>query len=428
MTETIRVGRLAGVRVGLHWSVVGIVLLVVIGLAGYQLPVVFPGYPVVAYWLAGLGAAVLFVCSLLAHEMAHAIVARRNGVQVEGITLWLLGGVARLRGEARTPGAELRIALVGPVTSVVVGVVLAGVAWLAAVAGAGTLTVGVLVYLAVVNAVLAVFNMVPAAPLDGGRVLRAALWAWRGDRFRAAVWAARAGRGFGFLLIVLGVVRLLTRDTGGLWWMLLGWFVVNVAGAEEQQARAGAALAGIRVRDVMSERLDIADGRWTVEDFLRGVAAAVRPHSAYPLLDEAGRVRGLVTLKRLRAVPPERRSTTSLQQVACPPDEMAWAEPDEPLATVLPRMAQCTDGRVVVGQAGRAVGIVSPSDVSRAAGRVGFGVGLAGGADLAQETPAPPPDWWYPGGRPVAGPPPSPGSGPPPVGPGAPGPGGQQGE
>ncbi|GGM46432.1 zinc metalloprotease [Longimycelium tulufanense] len=396
MRPTIRLGRVAGVRVGLHWSVVGIVLLVAVGLAGYNFPAVFPGYPTFAYVVAGVVAALLLLCSLLAHEVAHAVVARRNGLEVEGITLWLLGGVAQLRGEPRGPGADFRIAAVGPLASFLVALVFAVASWVGVNAGIGRLSVGVMAYLAVINVILAVFNLVPAAPLDGGRVLRAALWAWRGDRVQAAVWATRAGRGFGFLLIVLGVVTLLAGNGGGLWWILLGWFVVNMAAAEEQQARVGAALSGLRVRDVMTEHPQTVGGEQTVANFLTDVAV-VRMHSTYPLVDNEGRLRGLVTLNRLREVPRERRGHTTLWEIARPPHEVPQAEPDEPLSSVLPRLEQPGDGRILVQHEGRIVGIISPSDISRAVARRGFTVGGRAGADFGQDTSRPPENWWYPG-------------------------------
>ena len=181
-----------------------------VGLATGQLPAAFPGRSIVAYVIAAIIAAVLFLASLLAHELAHSLVARRNGIEVESIVLWLLGGVAQLRGEPKTPGADFRIAIVGPLTSlglaIVFGLAAGGVAQL----GTAGLPFGVLAYLAATNAMLAVFNLIPAAPLDGGRVLRAALWRWRGNRQTAAVNAARAGRFFGFAMIALGVLQVVT--------------------------------------------------------------------------------------------------------------------------------------------------------------------------------------------------------------------------
>lgn len=382
MTSTLRLGRIAGVAVGVHWSVLAIVVLVVAGLSTHFSGLV-PGYPWAAYLLAAVVAAVLFVLSLLAHEMAHAIVAQRNGVEVDGITLWLLGGVARLRGEARTPGVDFRISVIGPVTSLLAAAVFGAAAWLAELADMNALVVAVPRYLAAINVVLAVFNTIPAAPLDGGRILRAAVWAWRGDRLNATVVAARAGRVFGFILIALGLLQAMS-GLGGVWWILLGLFVVTMASAEERHARTSTALAGVRVRDIMTANPETADADATVSEFLRDIAL-LRRHSAFPLVDHFGRLQGLVTLNRIRAVPAAQRSTTLLRDVACSPDEVPLALPDELLSAVLPRLRGCADGRAVVVDNGVMVGIVSPSDISRAAALHGMGVQFgAGGADISE--------------------------------------------
>lgn len=385
MTSTVRLGRIAGVTVGVHWSVLAIVVLLVAGLSAH-FPRIAPGYPWGAYPLAAVVAMVLFVASLLAHEMAHAIVAQRNGVEVDGITLWLLGGVARLRGEAPTPGADFRISVIGPVTSLLVAGLFGAAAWLAELADMNGLVVAVPSYLATINVVLAIFNTIPAAPLDGGRILRAAVWAWRGDRLTATVVAAVAGRIFGFTLIALGLLMAIGGMGAGLWWMLLGLFIVTMASAEEHHARTSTALAGIKVRDVMAEHPETADGDSTITEFLRDVAP-LRRHSSFPLLDQVGQLQGLVTLSRIRAVLPERRATTLMREVACPPDQIPRAQPDEPLSALLSRLRGCADGRALVFSKGDLVGIVSPSDISRTATLLGLGVQVTVGSGVAELTP-----------------------------------------
>jgi Zn-dependent protease/CBS domain-containing protein len=364
---SISLGRIAGIKVGINASVFLIVAILVAGLATGQLPAAFPGRSVVAYVIAAIVAAVLFLASLLAHELAHSLVARRNGIEVESIVLWLLGGVAQLRGEAKTPGADFRIAIVGPLTSLALAVVFGLGALGLTSLGIGGLPFGVLAYLAATNATLAIFNLIPAAPLDGGRVLRAALWRWRGNRVTAAVSAARAGRIVGFILIALGVLQVVIgRGLGGIWLALIGWFVVSAATAEEQQARLGGRLAGVRAGQVMAARPIVLDGNLTVADFIAQVALT-HQFSTYPLVDASGRLTGLVTLNRVRGVPPELRATTRLQDIACPPNEVPIAHPDDLLVDLLERMHGCADGRaVVVDDAGRVVGVVSASDVTRA--------------------------------------------------------------
>lgn len=364
MGATLKLGTVAGVAIGAHWSALGTVaLLFAVATSGFSHA--YPEQPAAARVAAGLLAAVLFAASLFAHEIAHAVVAKRQGLEVEGITLWLLGGVSTIRGEAARPRAAFAIAIVGPAASLASAVVFALVAWALAAVGVGRLWVAVASYLAVINVLLAAFNLVPAAPLDGGRVLQAVLWAIRGDRASAAVWAARMGRGFGMVLVLLGGLEFLFGFGFGLWWLLLGLFILVMAGAEERQARTGAALAGVRVREVMTPDPETASGGVSVEAFL-GEYAASRRHSAFPLVDDLGRVEGLITFNRMIAVPHARRASTALREAACPLPEVPLADPDEPVTGLIPRLAASPDRRVLVFSAGRLVGIVTSSDISRA--------------------------------------------------------------
>ncbi|MFG2059188.1 site-2 protease family protein [Micromonospora sp. NPDC048930] len=368
MRASFRLGRVAGVPVGVNWSVLVIFLLIAWALSASLFPRSYPGHSGLAYVAAGLSAAVVFFLGLLAHEVAHAVVAKRNGIAVEGITLWLFGGVSELKGEAKDPGAELRIAGVGPLVSLVLGLFFAAVAVVLALAGARGLLLGALSWLAGINVLLAIFNVLPAAPLDGGRLLRAAVWKATGDRTRASVVAARAGWGLGIVLIGLGLWRFLAgAGIGGLWLALIGWFLIGAAGMEERQAKMGSALRGVRVADVMTPQPQTASGDMTVADFVDHYLFAYR-HSALPLTEE-GRPVGLVTLDRVRGIPADRRASTTLGEVACRADDLVLASPDEPLNELLPRLSQCADGRALVVTDQRLVGIVSPSDISRAVQR-----------------------------------------------------------
>jgi len=367
MRESVRLGHVAGVAVGLNLSVFVILAILVVGLAAGRLPGAFPGRSPMAYVGAAVVASVLFFASLLAHELAHAVVARRNGVEVEGITLWLFGGVAQLRSEPRTPGVDFRIAVVGPLTSLALAAGFGVIALALQNVGVAGLPYGVSAYLSGINMLLAVFNSVPAAPLDGGRVLRSALWRWRRDRMAAAVAAARAGQLFGYSLVALGVLQVAAGwGLDGLWLVLIGLFVVNAATAEGRHARLGARLHGVLVYEVMTPHPVTADPQETLDQF---IAKSVLRHqfSSYPLADPFDRLVGLATLNRIRAVPPERRKATRLIDVARRADEIPLAGPEQPLAEVLPRIAECDDGRaVVVDGAGRVVGIISPTDINRA--------------------------------------------------------------
>lgn len=366
MGASFPLGRIAGVSVRVNWSVLIVFGLIAWGLAAGRFPATYPGRPAWAYILAGIGAGLAFLAGLLAHEVSHAVVARRNGVPVEGITLWLFGGVARLRGEAATPGAELRIAGVGPLVSLVIGAVFTGFGAVLNLIGVRGLLSAAFIWLGLVNVVLAVFNVLPAAPLDGGRLLRAVLWKARGDRIWAGTVAARSGRVLGGLLIVAGLWGFLFgRQLAALWWALIGWFLFGAAALEERQARLGPALAGVQVGEVMSPQPETVPPDISVADFINRYLPEHR-HTAFPLAVD-GRPVGLLTLDRVGRVPPERRDSTLLRDVACPPAELTVASPQEPLDQLLTRLGDCAEGRALVVSDDRLVGIVTSTDISRAA-------------------------------------------------------------
>ena len=365
MRASFRLGRIAGIRVGVHWSVLVIFALIAWGLAASRFPAVYPEYGTGAYVTAAVLTAVVFFASLLAHEMSHALVARRNGLGVEDITLWLFGGVARLSGEARNPGAELRIAGVGPLVSLLLGVVFFGVAEALRASGYQGLVLAGFAWLGGINVALAVFNVIPAAPLDGGRLLRSIIW-WRtGDRLKATQWASGAGQVFGWVLVALGLVTFFTRGAfGGLWLALIGWFLVGAATAESQQATVRDQLGGLAIRDVMTPNPVTAPASMTVQDLLNSDLIRHR-YSSFPLTEDGAAPIGLVTFTQIRRVPPQARATTQLREIACPLEQVAQARPEDPAADLLPRLSECAEGRALVLSDGKLVGILSPSDISR---------------------------------------------------------------
>ena len=366
MDDGIPLGRIAGIRVAANWTLLIVVGLLVLGLAGGVFPREYPGLMPAWYLVGAAVGALLFLVSLLAHELAHALVARRNGVAVESITFWLFGGVARLAGDAARPVAALWIALVGPLTSLA----LAGICAVVATALRGTdappFVAGVPGWLAWTNLGLGLFNLLPGAPLDGGRVLRAVLWIRSGDRDRSAQTAARAGRVLGIVLVGLGLFQILSgQGAGGLWIAFIGWFLGGAARAEEQYATARGALAGVRVRDAMTPSPVTAPASATVADLLGDITSRLR-FTSLPVLDDRGAVVGLVTLRRLREVPPGRRAITTLAEVASPRRDLVIVNPDEPLGELLGRVSDGEDGRALVLDGDRLVGIVSPTDIMRA--------------------------------------------------------------
>lgn len=236
MRPTIRLGTISGIDIGLHWSILAIGFIIVSALTGTVLPGLVPGLTGGAYFMAALATAVLFLGSIVAHELGHSIVAQRNDIAVRGITLFALGGVAALEREPDDPGAAARIALAGPAVSVAIGVAALAASSLIGSLGFGALTTAAVFWLGIINLVLAAFNMIPALPLDGGRVLQAVLWKRSGERHQATISAANLGRWFGWAIVALGVWQF-TQTGSGLWTALIGWFVIMSAKAEGFRAR-----------------------------------------------------------------------------------------------------------------------------------------------------------------------------------------------
>jgi Zn-dependent protease len=363
----VRLGRIAGVAVELSWTVVLIVGLLAWSLAAYTLPESVPHQPTAAYWAAGVLAALGLMASILAHELGHALVAKQAGVQVEEITLWLFGGIARFGQRAGDAASELEIALAGPAMSAAVGAACLAVAGTAAVFGAPGLVTASLAWVGVLNIVILVFNLLPGAPLDGGRVLAAILWRRSGDEMSARKRAAQAGRILGQVLVALGVFELLAGlGAGGLWLALIGWYLAGSARAEEAYAELSLTFKGVRVRDVMSTEVRSVDGGRPVADFVQRDVASVRG-SWFPVVDADGALEGVVTLRRLRDVPQSEWSTTALRDVAVPIE--ATVRPDELLTDALGR-AGAKDGHLFVVDGRRLVGIVAPGDVAAAGERL----------------------------------------------------------
>ena len=369
MGQSFSLGRISGIRIGVNWSVLVIVALLAYGLAVGEFPAAAPRHPVAEYVVAAVVTAVAYMGSLLAHELAHSLVARRNGLQVEDITLWLLGGVSRLQGEVADPAAEVRIAGAGPLVSLLLGGAFLLLAWLVHAAGVRGVVVAALAWLGGINVLLAVFNVIPAAPLDGGRLLRAVLWRITGDRLKAAVWSARSGQVFGWALVVIGgYLVLVGRDYSWLWFVLLGWFLISAATSESQQAVLQSRLRTVPVWQIMTRDPVTVPASATVAQFLTDYLPAHR-HSAFPVM-AGGHAAGLVTVHRVNQVPPGERDRTTLADVACPLADVARATPDEPTADVLPRLTACSERRALVFTGDHLAGILSPTDISRAVERL----------------------------------------------------------
>ena len=352
------IGSVAGIRILLHPTWLIIALIVTLGIALSDLPALFPGWSPVAYYGLGAVVAVLFFASVLAHELSHALVARRFGMEVRDITLFIFGGAATLEGEAKTPGQEAVIALAGPACSVALGIALFGAAQLID----HQLFRELSAWLGLINLSLAIFNLIPAFPMDGGRVLRALLWRIRGDQFVATRGAALVGRLFGYLLIAAGIWMAAAGNFSWLWLALIGWFLSNAAGATVTQLSIQRTLAGVKVRDVMEEQPASVSPNESVADLINERLA--RGDSRSFLVRHAdGGLAGIVTLTDVRRVPRDDWPAARVTDIMTRFGDLAVVSPDQDVEKALEVLQEREvnqlpvvedDGRTVVGLLTRA--------------------------------------------------------------------------
>ena len=362
MRDSFTIGRIAGISVGVNWSWLIVFALIAWTLAVSIFPSTNPGLSDGAYVAMAIVAALLFFTSLLLHEYGHALQARRDGMEIEGITLWLFGGVAKFRGMFPSAGAEFRIAIAGPLVSLVLGLLFLGVPMLV---GLPSSVDGVLFWLGSINIALLVFNLLPALPLDGGRVLRSLLWYARGEFASATRLAAGIGRGFGYLFVAGGVALLVfASPVTGIWLAFIGWFLLQAAGAEDRFVAAREALGGLRVRDVMARDPVTTPADITLGQFMDDVAWS-RPYTTYPVT-ENGDVVGLLQFRRVAEVPRTEWDRRTVRDCMIPREDVAVVEQDDELVFAAGEVAEHDVNRALVFDAGRLVGLLSVTDVARA--------------------------------------------------------------
>jgi Zn-dependent protease/CBS domain-containing protein len=360
--DSFTIGRIAGISVGVNWSWLIVFALIAWTLAVSIFPSTNPGLGDGSYIGMALVAALLFFTSLLLHEYGHALQARRDGMEIEGITLWLFGGVAKFKGMFPSAGAEFRIAIAGPLVSLVLGLLFLGVPMLL---GLPSTVDGVLFWLGSINVALLVFNLLPALPLDGGRILRSILWYARGEFASATHIAAGIGRGFGYLFVAAGVALLVfSSPVTGIWLAFVGWFLLQAAGAEDRFVAAREALGGLRVRDVMARDPVTAPAGITLGQFMDDVAWS-RPYTTYPVT-ENGEVVGLLPFRRVAEVPRAEWDRRTVRDCMIPREDVPVVREDDELILAAGEVAEHDVNRALVLDAGKLVGLLSVTDVARA--------------------------------------------------------------
>lgn len=363
MAGGIRLGRVLGFEVRLDYSWFVVFLLAAWSLARGVFPEVYRFDPETSWRLGILGALLLFG-SVLVHEISHAVVARRFGLEVEGITLFLLGGVAQIKEDPPTPRAELYIAAVGPLVSLWVG--LACLAASTGLAGEPLFQApaALLHYVGIMNLALALFNMIPGFPLDGGRILRSAIWRFTGDIRTATRWASRGGLLLAWLLILYGAGRvLLAGDLSGFWLVLVGWFLNGAAAGAYHQVLLRGALQGVSVADVMSREIPAVDADLRLPQFAEQYLMRYS-YTGYPVVRE-GEFIGVVTVEDIRSLRRDLWGVTSIGVLAHCPDERRVVQDDQEAWDALVQMLESRATRLLVLHGSRVSGSVSRAAILR---------------------------------------------------------------
>jgi Zn-dependent protease/predicted transcriptional regulator len=358
--KRIRLFRIFGFQVSIDPSWAILAILIAWSLSMGLFPSQYAGLPTQTYWVMGIIAMLGLFFSIVFHELSHSLVARKVGTRIEGITLFMFGGVAEMGDESPGPSAEFLMAAAGPVSSVVLGGIFYAVVVVALKPGP---LAGVVWYLAIINVILAIFNMLPAYPLDGGRILHSILWAWKKDLRRATRIASRIGLGFAILLIVLGVFQFFTGNfLAGLWWFLIGMFLRNSARSAYEQLLIRQALEGEQVMRFMNKDPITVRPSILVKDLVDDYVYKYH-HKMFPIVEDSGHLVGCVTTKEVNDVPRQEWNLKRVEQISTPCSEETVVDPQTDAMKALAIMTRTGASRLLVATGDKLVGILALKDM-----------------------------------------------------------------
>lgn len=364
VSQTIRIGKIFGIEIGVNYSWFIVFGLVTVILAGAYFPEQYQGLSQTTYIIWGVVTSLFFFISVLLHELSHSLVARMNNIPIKSITLFIFGGVSNMTKEPDKPSAEFTMALAGPLASFVLATVFGILTFVSRFLPFGLLIAAPAQYLAVINLLLGIFNLVPGFPLDGGRVLRSMMWRILGDLRKATRIASLFGQGFAAILIAVGLVLLFASRfwPNGIWFIFIGLFLYQMAGSSYQDLLLRGSLAGVIVRDLMTSDVKVIDESLDLMQAVNEYFMRFK-HGRFPVVDEHGHINGVITLHQIRDVPQEKWPFVFVRNIATPLNQVQSIGPEAPGEEILERMAQGKTGHLLVMEDGELLGIVTKSDV-----------------------------------------------------------------
>jgi len=366
MGNSFNLGKLFGIQFRLHYTWFIIFILITVSFSWQLFPAIYPNWSVALQWAMGIVTAVLFFASILAHELAHSLVGRANNIPIKSITLFIFGGVAQMTREARSAGAELKMAAAGPVCSLAI----AGLFYLVFLFTRNAIVplAAMAFQLAYVNVVLAAFNLIPGFPLDGGRVLRSIMWKVTGNYRRSTRIAARIGQGTGYLFILGGILIVFLQPFGldwfsGLWLAFIGWFLSNAASTSYRQVQWHGVLQKVSAAQAMTSDCPVVPLSITVSQLVQGYIFP-SGRGCFLVADEGG-IRGVLTLHNIKTVARSSWGVTQAKEIMTPVDKLKMAYPEQDALSILEQMDESNIDLMPVASEGRVIGLITCENLIR---------------------------------------------------------------
>jgi Zn-dependent protease len=359
-----RLGKIMGIPVRIHYTLWLVFALIAWSLAYGYMPRQYPGLSTVTYWAIGITSAIILFASVLIHELSHSYVAKKNGLPIARITLFFFGGVSEMTEEPQDPGLEVRMAIAGPAMSLAIAAVLGGLWYISKIINLPVAIIATLGYGGLINGILAAFNLVPAFPLDGGRVFRGSLWKHSNSLIGATRTATRVSEGISLLMMLGGFAAIIFGDfVDGIWIVVMGWFIRSGAETSLGQTLVGEVLTGITVNDIMTRNVLTVPPEMTVLQLVQDYFL-IYHHDGYPVVKD-GEIQGIITLRCIRSVPKEQRAFVTVAQAMVPRDRTITIKPTQSALDAFQKMARARVGRLLVTDDGKVMGILTRGDVMR---------------------------------------------------------------